>query len=98
MSFTVSNDSSSGNFETVPNREPLANKVRKIFPLEKLLLEDIKYLEDTRNKIIYSMDIPDSTQLMISAGSVNVVLHRLGELASEEQRTYIDEIARTLKE
>lgn len=98
MSFTGSMDCSDGSCETVPNREALVNKLKKIFPLEKLLLEDIKYLEDTRNKIIYSMDIPDSTQLMISAGSVTVVLHRLRELASGEQQAYIDDITRSLTE
>lgn len=84
--------------DTVPNREPLVSKVERLLPADRLLLEDIKYLEDTRNKIVSGTDIPDSTQLMISAGSVSVVLNRLKELASQEQKAAIEEIVKYLKE
>lgn len=85
-------------FDNVPNRESIVSRVRKLLPVESLLLEDIKYLEETRNKIVYSTDIPDATQLMISAGSISVVLTRLRELASEDQKVIIDDITQDLSE
>lgn len=85
-------------YEGVPNRESIEDRVRKLLPIEQLLHEDIKYLEDTRNKIVYGTDIPDSTQLMIAAGSISVMLNILRELASEEQKEVIGSIIQNMKE
>jgi len=84
--------------DTVPNREPLSNRMKKLPDADRLLLEDIRHLEDTRNKIVYSTEIPDPEHLSMSAGSVNVVLNRLKELASGEAEAAIDKITNGMKE
>lgn len=96
--FVDENDACLDMVDTVPDREPMASRIKRLMEEDGLLLEDIKHLEDTRNKIVYSAEIPDSTQLMISAGSVSIVLNRLKELASGEQETAIDGIVNGLKE
>lgn len=94
--FEEDKDNKAGRFESVPVREPLVVRVKRLLPIEGLLLEDMKYLEDTRNKIVYNTEIPDNTQLMISAGSVSVVLNKLKELAAEDQQASIDAISKPL--
>ncbi|KUO74240.1 MAG: hypothetical protein APF77_11845 [Clostridia bacterium BRH_c25] len=68
----------------IAHRESLANTVKRAITDDELLLEDIKYLEETRNKIVYSMEIPDSVQLGNLAESISIVLRKLSELATEE--------------
>ncbi len=60
------------------------------------MLEDIKYIEETRNKIVYSMEIPDCVQLRNSAESIPVVLKKIREQVSDEQKAIIDVIAQKL--
>lgn len=76
----------------VRQRESLVSIVRKDITADELMLEDIKYLEETRNKIIYSMEIPDNVQLRISAESIPVILKRIREHVSDEQKVIIDKI------
>lgn len=74
-------------------REPLVNIISRNVFADELLLEDLKCLEETRNKIVYGTDIPDNLQLKNSADSIPVVLRKLRELAPDKQKAFIDEIA-----
>lgn len=51
--------------------------VKRIIEDNKLLVEDIKHLEETRNKIIYSLELPDAVQLKNSAESIPIILKKL---------------------
>jgi len=91
-SLTGEKSRQADNHSAVAPRESLVSMVRRASSDDGLLLEEIKYLEETRNKIMYSMEIPDGIQLKNSAESIPVVLKELKELASEEQKAIIDEI------
>lgn len=64
-------------------RESLVSIVSKIITDDELMLEDIKHLEETRNKIVYSMEMPDAVQLKNSAGSIPVILKKLMEQVAD---------------
>ncbi|MHB1391858.1 MAG: GTP pyrophosphokinase [Clostridia bacterium] len=74
----------------VQQRESLVSLLKKDVAADELMLEDIKYLEETRNKIVYSMDIPDNVQLRISAESIPVILKKIREQASDEQKAIME--------
>lgn len=76
----------------VSHRESLVSIVKRDITTDELLLEDLKYLEETRNRIIYSVEIPDNVQLKNSAESITVVLNKIRELMSDDLRAYIDDI------
>ena len=77
----------------VKQRESLVCVIRRDISADELLLEDIKYLEETRNRIVYSADIPDNVQLKNSAESIPVVLNKIREQVPDELKAIIDEIA-----
>lgn len=79
-------------------RESLISIIRRNVTTDEILLEDLKYLEETRNKIVYSTDIPDNLQLKNSADSIPIILKKLRELVSDEQKAFIDEISEKLME
>ncbi len=79
-------------------REPLSNLVKKAVAADELLIEDIKYLEETRNKIIYRNEIPDSVQLTNAGESIAVVMRELQRLVPESQKHFIAELMRDLDE
>ncbi len=82
----------------IAQRESIVSIVKRNVPADDLLLEDLKYLEETRNKIIYGTDIPDNVNLKNSADSVPIVLKKLRELASDAQKPHMDETAAILLE
>ncbi|HYF75022.1 MAG TPA: hypothetical protein VD757_00430 [Candidatus Nitrosocosmicus sp.] len=73
-------------------RESVCSIVKRIIAPDELLLEDMKYLEETRNRIMYSMFIPDNIQLSNSADSIPVVLKRIREQVPVDLRSIIDEL------
>lgn len=75
---------------SVRQREALLCIVKRIIPADELLHEDLKYIEETRNKIIYSMDIPDNTQLQNSAESIPVLLKKIKEQVPDELKVIVD--------
>ncbi len=96
--FEEDKEGGDARLDSVPAREPLVVRLKRLLPIDQLLLEDMKFLEATRNKIVYNTELPDNTQLMISAGSVSVVFNRLKELAAGEQKARIDTISKQLAE
>jgi hypothetical protein len=80
----------------VKQRESLVYIMKRDITADELLLEDLKYLEETRNKIVYSVDIPDNVQLKNSAESIPVVLKKIREQVSDYMKAAIDDIVLTL--
>lgn len=66
------------------HRDSLVSIVKKRITSDELMLEDIKHLEETRNKIIYSTEMPDTQQLKNSSESISVVLKKLTEQTFED--------------
>ncbi|MEA4846158.1 MAG: RelA/SpoT domain-containing protein, partial [Clostridiaceae bacterium] len=56
------------------HREPMVRIIGRTTPIDELMLEDIKHIEETRNKIVYGTEMPDNIQLKNSAESVSVVM------------------------
>jgi hypothetical protein len=77
-------------------RESLVSIVRRDITADELMLEDIKYIEETRNKIVYSSIAPDNIQLRNSAESIVIVLNKIREQVSDEQKAIIDLISQNL--
>jgi ppGpp synthetase/RelA/SpoT-type nucleotidyltranferase len=75
----------------IVQRESLVNITRKLITADELVLEELKFLEEIRNRIIYSTELPDSIQLKNSAESISVVLKKLRELLPDENNALIDE-------
>lgn len=61
----------------IKQREPLAAIVSKAINADKLLIEELKHLEELRNRIVYGTEIPDGTQLKNSIDAIAVVLGKL---------------------
>ncbi len=76
----------------IKQRESLVSIMRRDITADELMLEDIKYIEETRNKVVYSADIPDNIQLKNSAESIPVVLTKLREQLTIEEKAIFDEI------
>jgi hypothetical protein len=55
--------------------------VKNALTSDELMIEDLKHLEETRNKIVYSTEMPDALQLKNSAESISVILKKLTEQA-----------------
>ncbi|MDD4503789.1 MAG: RelA/SpoT domain-containing protein, partial [Clostridiaceae bacterium] len=55
----------------ITHRESLVSIVEKVITDDELVLEDIKHLEETRNKIVYSTEMPDVAQLKNSTESIS---------------------------
>jgi ppGpp synthetase/RelA/SpoT-type nucleotidyltranferase len=65
----------------VSHRESLVTIVKNALTSDELMIEDMKHLEETRNKIVYSTEMPDALQLKNSAESISVILKKLTEQA-----------------
>jgi len=63
----------------VSQRESLVSIVKNTITSDELMIEDLKHLEETRNKIVYSTEMPDALQLKNSAESISVILKKLTE-------------------
>lgn len=96
--FDYENNIQEGAEAVISHREPLTAIVKRNMPADDMLLEDLRYLEETRNRIVYGTDIPDNVYLKNSADSIPKVLKKLRESASGEQKAFIDKASEMLVE
>lgn len=75
---------------SVKPREALYQILSRIINPDELLIEELKYLEETRNRILFANDIPDNAYLKNSSESIPVVLNKIRDQVQEEKKALID--------
>jgi len=74
--------------DTIQSRS-ISDIIRRHLTADEIILDAVKNLEKTRNQIVYSSDIPDNLQLRNAADSITLILNKLAELASDENKAVI---------
>ncbi len=77
--ITQDRDGENNSKNKIKNREPLAVMGKKAIAGDESLIEDIKHLEEIRNKVIYSIEMPDDQQLRNSVQSISAILEEISK-------------------
>lgn len=72
--------------EEIKQRESVSVIIGRNLAVDDIILDAVKNLEKTRNQIIHGNAIPDNLQLRNAADSIPIILNRLAELASGENK------------
>ena len=75
--------------KNITQSRSISDIIRRHLTADEIILDTVKNLEKTMNHIIYSSDIPDNLQLRNAADSITLILNKLAELASDENKTVI---------
>lgn len=71
-------------------RDPLTSTVRRYITADESIIDEVKYLEDIRNSLVYGNDILGNDVLRSSAETIVRFIKEISTMADEERRKLIE--------